>query len=426
MSTYYALADCNNFYASCERAFNPKLAGRAIVVLSNNDGCVIARSNEAKALNIEMGTPYWKIKPLIRKHHVFVYSSNYQLYGDLSARVMDILQANCADVEVYSIDESFLKLCPFKDDVDTLLKNSLDLREKILRGVGLPISIGIAKTKTLAKLANHLAKKRTTNGVYFLTPNAAVLSELPISKVWGIARAYQRRLGKINVKTVADLIQVSEGWMQKEFGVVGLRLLKELKGIPCYDLDTPITARKTIMVSRSFRKDVYSLQELTEAIAVYATRLGEKLRRYHQVTARITVFLMANPFKKIKTSGRTYATRTVELSLATSCTNELISQAIQIVKALFEKNVNYKKAGILATHLRPANQIQGNLFVSDQKMKRNKALMQTIDQLNARMGRQTLFFGSCGIHKQQTWTRKAQWCSPKYTTRWEDILKVKI
>jgi len=323
--TYFAIADCNNFYASCERAFNPKLRNQPIVVLSNNDGCVVARSNEAKALNIEMGVPYWEVRPILEKNKVQVFSSNYQLYGDLSARVMNLLQANCADVEIYSIDEVFMKLRPFQGTPQKLLADNIQLRALILQGTGIPVSIGIAPTKTLAKLANHIAKKRTKSGVFILASDNPILAEIPISKVWGIAKGYEKRLAKIKVQTVADLIGVNEGWMRQEFGVVGVRLLKELQGFPCYDLEPPVTQRKNMMVSRSFRKDIYHLEQLVEAIANYATRLGEKLRKYQQSTSQLTVFLSANRFKNTRKDGKHYFALTVELPLATSCTNELIA-----------------------------------------------------------------------------------------------------
>lgn len=422
--TYYALADCNNFYASCERSFNPSLWNVPVVVLSNNDGCIIARSNEAKALGIGMGTPYWEIESIIKKNRVRVFSSNYQLYGDMSERVMNILQAHCAEVEVYSIDEAFLKLLSFRNCRERLLQDHIRLREKLLRSTGIPISVGLAKTKTLAKLANHIAKKQSPEGVYLLAPEAAILDEIPIGKIWGVAAGYERRLSKIGVKSVADLTRVRESWMRREFGIVGVRLLKELQGFPCYDLESPVKQRKNIMVSRSFRKDVYALPELIEAISTYATRLGEKLRRYQQVAGRLTIFLTANPFRNVRQDGKKHFTRTVELPLATSNTNELIAWAIRVARFLYEKGTNYKKAGILASRLRPDRQIQGNIFVPAPDREKLKTLMQTIDGLNSRMGRGAVQFASCGLSQKQSWARKAQWASPRFTTRWGEILRV--
>ncbi|MFK7807059.1 MAG: Y-family DNA polymerase [Saprospiraceae bacterium] len=424
---YYALVDCNNFYASCERAFNPLLENRPVVVLSNNDGCVIARSNEAKALGVKMGAPYFKNKAFLKKQNVAIHSSNYQLYGDMSARVMNVLAKHCQDIEVYSIDEAFLKLLPhYQEDKKLLLKECIDLRTKILRGIGMPVCIGVAKTKTLAKLANHIAKKQTTSGVFFLETDDYRIMDLPVSKVWGIAKGYEKRLAKIGVETISDLLKVRESWMYSEFGVVGLRLLKELKGEPCYELEAPIQKRKTVMVSRSFRKDVYSLLELTEAISVYATRLCQKLRKYDQVTSQITVFLSSNKFKPSVIPAPLYNAQTIELPMATNETGPIIIAAIRIIHLLFKEGVNYKKAGIFASDLLPSNAVQGNLFVSDSSTKKNSALMKTLDLLNKKMGDATIQYASCGNANKSTWSRKEQWCSPRYTTRWKDLLKIKI
>jgi DNA polymerase V len=282
---YFALVDCNNFYASCERVFQPQLAATPIVVLSNNDGCVVARSEEAKALGIPMGEPLFQIRDLIRREGVRVFSSNYALYGDLSRRVMEILGQHCAAIEVYSIDEAFLRLEFYAQTPERLLDFARRLRWTVLRCTGIPVSIGIAPNKTLAKLANHIAKRRTDEGVYFLLPQDPILAELPVAKVWGVGRAYERRLGERGVHTVRELQACYPGWIRQEFGVVGLRLLRELQGYACLDLEPPVTSRKHTMVSRSFARDVADPEDLRERLAVYATRLGEKLRRYHQATA---------------------------------------------------------------------------------------------------------------------------------------------
>lgn len=418
---YYALVDCNNFYASCERAFQPRLAGRPVIVLSNNDGCVIARSDEAKALGIEMGVPYWEARPLLDRHNVQIFSSNYALYGDLSARVMDILQQHCAEVEVYSIDEAFLRLSFHKQDLQQYGER---LRRLLHRCTGIPVSIGIARTKTLAKLANHIAKRQTSGGVYLLCPSDPRLSELPVSKIWGIGRAYERKLAETGVQTVAALQQVEEGWMRQTFGVVGLRLLKELKGEACYALEPPIAGRKHTMVSRSFRRDVYELDELKEAISVYASRLGEKLRRYNQAASCLTVFLWANPHKRIRLDGRSYFAMSLELPLATANTNDFIQWAAAAVERLYEKGTNYKKAGLLAGGLQPATVLQTNLFVGEQRQLRFAKAIEAMDKLNRQFGRQTVCFASCG-NGGNTWCRKEQWRSPRFTTRWEEVLRVR-
>lgn len=421
---FYALADCNNFYASCERAFDPSLHNQPVVVLSNNDGCVIARSNEAKALNIEMGVPYWEIEAILRKHRVKVLSSNYQLYGDMSERVMNILQEHCADLEIYSIDEAFLQIIPLRESLEDWVQKYILVRDHILQGTGIPVSIGIAPTKTLAKLANHLAKKRTETGVFGLLPGDPVLAELPVDKIWGVGRAYCRRLNYIGVENVRQLTELPEGWMRKEFGVVGVRLWKELNGIPCYELEPPVTARQNVIVSRSFRRDVYELADLKAAVSVYTTRLAEKLRTYDQAAGYLTVFLMTNPFHNKRADRKGYFTMGISLPLASNHTSTLISCAVKIVELLYEKDTNYKKAGIMAESLRPAGCIQTNLFAPADHYKRSDALMATLDKINQKMGRNTVYYASCG-NPQQGWSRKEQWRSPRYTTRWSEILRVK-
>lgn len=419
---WFALVDCNSFYASCEQVFAPAIRKSPVVVLSNNDGCVIARSHQAKEMGIKMGVPYWEIKSLIQKEGVKVFSSNYPLYGSMSNRVMNILHKFAPDVEVYSIDEAFLQL-DFRDNSQQqALAFGKDLRQKILQWVHLPTCVGIGSTKTLCKLANRIAKKNLAEGVFLLEPEDPILSDIPIAEVWGIAGGYERRLAKAGIATVAELQQVGETWMHREFGVVGLRLLKELKGTPCYQLDPPVSSRKSIMVSRSFRRDVYQEEELTEAISVYATRLAEKLRQYRQVADHITIFLSANPFRNVRKDRRQYFSQGGALPFASSNTNELIAFSIPLLKSLYEAGTNYKKAGIMATGLQPETTLQTHLFLDHEQVLRNKKLMQAMDQINRKTGRNTVFFASCGT--QHTWSRKEQWRSPRYTTRWDELLKI--
>ena len=280
----YLLADCNNFYASCERVFNPRLRNRPVVVLSNNDGCVVARSNEAKALGIAMGEPFFKIKSLVKQHEVAVFSSNYTLYADMSERVMNVLQAHCPHTEVYSIDEAFLQLRQPGASLADQLEFATTLRAKVGKNTGIPISIGLAPTKTLAKLANHLAKKRSPEGVYPLDANSPELAELDVAELWGVGPAYQRRLAAVGVTRVAELAQVSEGWMQKEFGVVGLRLLKEIKGQACYDLEPPVESRKSMVVSRSFARRALSARVAASSAASRRGRIGTARRDWASST----------------------------------------------------------------------------------------------------------------------------------------------
>lgn len=422
MSSYFALVDCNNFYASCERVFQPCYEKTPVVVLSNNDGCVIARSNEAKIMGIPMGEPAFKLRSLIRQKGVKVFSSNYTLYGDMSRRVMEILAMHCADIEIYSIDEAFLELRFAHQTRKSLEEWAIDVRSKILNWVGIPVSIGIAPTKTLAKLANHLAKKQATHGICFLSANEPVLASINIEEVWGVGRAYVRRLEEHGICTVAQLAKVKQKWMRQEFGVVGLRLVKELNGDKCYDLELPVTERKNTMVSRSFAHDLYDLDEIERRIALYATRLGEKLRQYDQATPVLTVYLWVNKFKNTRKDQRTCFAQSVELPLATNSTNQLIKWAQLIVRSLYEEGTNYKKAGIMAAHLVPAHQVQGHLFVDPASENRSKDLMKVMDALNQKMGRNILRFAACG-NDQAIPLRQAH-RSPHYTTRWEEILRV--
>lgn len=419
---YFALVDCNNFYASCERVFQPRYAHDPIIVLSNNDGCVVARSEEAKALGIPMGAPLFQVRELVRTAGVRVFSSNYTLYGDLSRRVMEILGAHCAEIEVYSIDEAFLRLDFRGQSPESLLHFARRLRWDVLRSTGIPVSIGIAPSKTLAKLANHIAKRRTDEGVYFLLPQDPILSELPVAEVWGVGRAYERRLAERRITTVAQLQESYPGWIRQEFGVVGLRLLRELQGYPCLALEPPVTSRKHTMVSRSFARDVSDREDLRERLAVYATRLGEKLRRYGQATTVLTIYLWTNRFRNARADGRTCFARTLELPRATNHTATLIAWASAALEVLHEPGTNYKKAGILAADLVPADQIQENLFIDPAYAERAQILSELCDRLNRRLGYAALFFATCG--RRPEWRMRQEHRSGRYTTRWGELLGI--
>jgi DNA polymerase V len=420
--SYFALVDCNNFYASCERLFQPQLLRTPIVVLSNNDGCVIARSNEAKALGIPMGEPYFKVRRLAEAGKVKVFSSNFALYGDLSRRVMEVLVAFSADLEVYSIDEAFLRLDFAGQTEVSLLEWATRVRAKVGMGVGIPVCVGIGPTKTLAKMANHLAKKRTESGVWFLRPGDPVLREIAAGEVWGVGRAYERRLGEAGIRTVAELAAVDQRWMRAEFGVVGLRLVKELNGEVCQDLEPPVSGRQHTMVSRSFAQDVYDKAEVERRLALYATRLGEKLRQYEQAATTLTVSLWANRFKNQRKDGRVYFAQTVELPQATNHTNRLIEWSRRVGGALFEAGTNYKKAGVMAGTLVPAGGLQGNLFTDQRVEARNEKLMSALDAINRTQGKGAVFFAGCGdgtgIPLRQAFR------SPRWTTEWGEILEV--
>jgi DNA polymerase V len=422
MTRYYGLVDCNNFYASCERVFRPDLLGKPVVVLSNNDGCVVARSQEAKALGIAMGEPYFRIRHWEDARKLWVFSSNYELYGDMSDRVMSLLRQHCAEVEVYSIDESFLLLDLYGQTPDSLLAYAAHLRDIIWRSTGIPVSVGMAATKTLSKLANHIAKRRTADHVYFLSPEDSILRDIPVSEVWGAGPAYTRRLASSGVKMVSELQALRPQWMRREFGVVGQRLLQELQGFPCMALEPPVTGRQHTMVSRSFRRLLSREEELYEAVATYTSRLAEKLRRYHQVAATLTVFIWTNKYERGEYAGRTCYSLTTELPLATHDTGSLIREAGILLRRLYQPGLSYKKAGVLAGELRPAGAVQGNLFCPDPQTERKAGLLQAVDQLNRRYGRRTVQYAACGTRPD--WSLKADKRSPRYTTRLDEILVV--
>ena len=415
-----ALVDCNNFYASCERVFQPKLEGKPIVVLSNNDGCVIARSNEAKALGIKMGAPAFKMKEVFETHKVNVFSSNFALYGDLSARVMQILAHQAPAIEIYSIDEAFL-------DFNGIMKPnefSAELRSKVKQWTGIPVSIGIAPTKTLAKVANHVAKKHKKNGVFLLKNKATiqeVLKYIPVDELWGIGRRYTKFLSKRGFKTAYDLANASESWVRTNMTVNGLRMVKELKGIPCYVLENQPPRKKNICTSRSFGMDVKELSELKEAVANYATMCAMKLRKERSLAGSILVFIKTNPFKN---EGYQYNNcQKFILDVPTNDSLELTKKAIKVLEAIYKKGYAYKKAGVIVSNIVPNSSQQMSLFSQKDPFK-NKNIMQAMDHINQTMGRHKVRLAVQGFDRK--WRLKQEKLSPCYTTRFSDMLNVKL
>jgi DNA polymerase V len=424
----FALADCNNFYASCERIFRPELRSRPVLVLSNNDGCVVARSNEVKQLGIANGTPHWQIKELIAKHKIVVFSSNYQLYGDMSARVMDLLGQQCADLEVYSIDEAFMRFDFYRQTQQKLEQEGKRIKGFVEQCTGIPISIGFAPTKTLAKLANHISKKVTATGVHVIYDpfeQEDLMKRIDVSEVWGIGSAYKRKLSDYGIETVWQLLQCREQWFYKEFTIQGLRLLKELKGIPCMDLEDSPTSRQNMVVSRAFRRDVYALEELREAFANFATRLGEKLRRYRQITSSLSVFLLVNPYNNKSPDGRRYFSQFIQLPIASSNTPELINAAWKALSLCFSSGRNYKKCGIMAYGLQPEDVVQLSLFEEPEQHLKTRKLMAITDKINARFGNGTVGCAAAIVSKDNKWQRLEQFRSPRYTTSWLELLRIK-
>jgi DNA polymerase V len=417
MPPIFALVDCNNFYASCERVFNPKLNGKPIVVLSNNDGCVVARSNEAKALGIAMGIPEFQIRPLLRAHQVQVFSSNYTLYGDMSQRVMETLEQFCPDLEIYSIDEAFLSLAGFAQRDRT--GYGRQIRRTVKQWTGIPVSVGIAETKTLAKIANRIAKRTLdTGGVCDLlacSDRDALLSRVAVEDVWGIGRNHACVLNQHGITTALQLRGVDDQWIRRRMGIVGLRLVMELRGVSCLDLDQCPAPRQSLTCSRAFGKLISTLAEMEEAVSVYTSRVAEKLRRERLAATVLTVCLTTNEFKE----GPQYSnTLTLKLPIVTDSTADLIRSALEGIRVIYRDGFLYKKAGVMLAGLVPANQTQTDLF-DPQDRKKSKRLTTALDAVNDRWGAGTLQYASSGINK--IWQTQFHRRSPAYTTDWNAL-----
>ena len=397
-----ALVDCNSFYVSCERLFNPKIRKKPVVVLSNNDGCIISRSNEAKALGIKMGEPYFKEKDIIVKNNVQVFSSNYALYGDLSRRVMRTLKRFNCDIEVYSIDEAFLDLSNYPDnEIEDVGK---EIRSIVLQWTGIPTSIGIAKTKTLSKVANHIAKKKQSGvtslvGVENIDP---ILEKVEINDVWGVGRQLTKFYHKNGIYNAKQLKNKPNTWIKKNSNVLGSRTAMELRGIPCVDLEIKNTKRKSCVVSRSFGKRVEGFQELKEAIASYSLNASEKIRSESLTAKSITVFVRTSPFQC--RFGYYSNSKTIDFPIATNNSIEIVKVAINILESIFKSGYRYQKAGVMLAGLSNSDGIK-NLFSSEKDEKIN-SLMKSIDNTNYKYGRSTLSLASAGIHKR--WNTKRQ------------------
>ena len=416
----FALADCNNFYASCERVFQPSLHKRPIVVLSNNDGCIVARSNEAKALGIAMGAPWHQSKALCQKHNVAVFSSNYALYGDMSQRVMDCLSTFTPDLEVYSIDEAFLQLDSFRH-LD-LASYAGRMRRTVGQWTGIPVSIGIGPTKTLAKVANRVAKKRTKTGVFDLCDRATqndILPTIEVEDIWGIGSRWAARLHKLGITTAADLRDAEPQIIRKTVNVVGERIVHELRGTACLGLEA-LQPKKQIMCSRSFGYRVTDKNELLEAAACYAARAAEKLRRQDSRAGAVYVFLRTNRFRPQEPQYQ--GSRTYTFARSTSDTREIIHAVRQGISALYRSGFSYHKCGVMLMDIAPASATQLNLLETSDYQRPDR-LMQLVDQLNAQKGRNTVFFAAQGT--KRSWRMRSEKRSLRYTTRWSELVQAK-
>ena len=414
-----ALVDCNSFYVSCERLFNPKIRKKPVVVLSNNDGCIISRSNEAKALGIKMGEPYFKAKNIIIKNDVQVFSSNYSLYGDLSRRVMRTLKRFNSQIEVYSIDEAFMDLSNFSDeDVERVGK---EIRETVLQWTGIPTSIGIAKTKTLSKIANHIAKKKQSGvtsliGIENLDP---ILEKIEINDVWGVGRQLTKFYQKNGIYNAKQLKNKSNTWIKKCSNVLSSRTAMELRGIPCINLETTQTKRKSCVVSRSFGKRIETFQELKEAVSNYCLNASEKIRSESLIAKAITVFVRTSPFQR--DYGYYSNSKTIDFPIATNNSIETVKTAVAILESIFRNGYRYQKAGVMLTGLREDDG-RKNLFSSEKDEKIN-SLMRSIDSTNHRYGRSTLSLASAGVHKK--WNMRRNYSSKIDTADFYSLPKIK-
>ena len=415
----FALVDCNNFYASCERVFNPNLQHKPIVILSNNDGCIIARSDEAKKLGIPMGAPIFKYRTLIANHNVKVFSSNYSLYGDMSSRVMSILKQFTPDIQVYSIDESFLKLEGFEGynltDYGMLMKN------RILKWTGIPTCAGIAPTKALSKVANKIARKypNQTSGVYVIDTEVKRINALKWTKIkdiWGIGKKLSNRLAIKGCKNAYDFTQLPESWVKSNLSVVESRLQRDLLGIPTLDLEIQ-KSKKSISTTRTFEKPLKELDKIKERVSTFAFVSGEKLRRQNSHCHMIIVILRSNYFRE--DLKQHYATKVISLPYPTNSSLVLSNYAIKAIEDVFKKGIAYKKAGIILTGLVPSNNYQLNIF--DWENSNHQPLMKAIDKINYRFSNKIKLANQ---DLKKTWKMKQDHLSPNYTTNLQDIIKV--
>ncbi len=419
MENLIALVDCNNFYASCERLFQPRLRDRPVVVLSNNDGCVIARSNEAKALGIGMGDPWHLNKDKFDRHGVVVRSSNYTLYGDISARVVTVLRGFTPELEVYSIDEAFLSFEGFADP----MAHARKLRGTVLQWTGIPVSVGIAPTKTLAKVANRLAKKgEGRDGVFMLThqhEQIAALEKLDLTDLWGVAGRLAKRLAELGIHTPLQLRDADPGILRQRLGVVVQRLALELRGTPCHEMALSVPDNKTILASRSFGRAVTERSEFEESVASHIARAAEKLRRQKLTAGAVMVFAQTNQFR---TQDRQYsASRTIALPVASADTLVLTNAALRAAGCIWREGFRYKKAGITLLELGSASKVQGDLW-TPADTPRQRALMQAMDRINAEHGRDTMRLAVSGV--KRGWTLRSEQRSQRYTTSWNELLSV--
>ena len=416
-----ALIDVNNFYVSCERVFNPKLVGKPVVVLSNNDGCAVARSNEVKALGIGMGAPWFKFKDLAKQHGIIGLSSNYALYADMSNRVMSILREYSPDQEVYSIDESFLDLTGFQSR--NLVNYGQHMRKRILKWTGLPVCVGIGATKTLSKLANHCAKKRPVfNSVCNFNTMSPVelddlLGQVDVGEIWGVGRKLAPKLHALGFNTVLDLKRANPERLRQQFSVVMEKTIRELNGTVCIELEEISPAKKQILRSRSFGQPVRDYESLAQSITLYMSSAAEKLRRQQSYAGSVHVYIRTSPFKPddpLYSNGMT-----IPLPSPTDDTMQLVNVALWALKQIYKPNYNYAKAGVMLSEIVSIEGVQTDLFSPSQASPKSSALMSAMDSINRKMGKESIKLASEGFTRP--WKMKQGNKSPSYTTKWCDV-----
>jgi DNA polymerase V len=415
-----ALVDCNNFYASCERVFRPDLENKPIVVLSNNDGCVIARSNEAKKLGIKMGEPAFKKREVFERNKIKTFSTNFILYGDMSKRVMSILRNSSNEIEIYSIDEAFLKC--YNEDLNTY---GINLRKKVKQWTGIPVSVGIAETKVLAKIANHIAKKYRKSGVFILDNKEIIEKALKftaIEEIWGIGRNHARRFKEYGINTAYDLTCIEESWIKRKFSIVVLRIAKELKGIKCLDIESQHKTKKNICTSRSFGNPTSDYSTIKEALSTFAVRCCEKLRKQKTSTSELRIFIYTNPFNP--KHKQYYGTKKIKLERATNDNQIIVHEVIKGLQKIYKKGYIYKKAGVIVGNITQENQVQLNLFDQIRNREKYTKISKVIDRINSSMGRDKLRIATQGFDRK--WKMKQEQLSQCYTTRIDEILTVKV
>lgn len=417
----FALVDCNNFYASCERVFRPDLNGKPVVVLSNNDGCVIARSNEAKALDIPMGAPAFKFKKEFEEKNINVFSSNYALYGDMSSRVMTMLSSFTPDIEIYSIDEAFLKFEGFK--YLDLHKHGLHIKNKVTKGTGIPVSIGFANTKALTKVANRIAKKfpKETKGVYTIDSEEKrikALKWLAIEDVWGIGRKHSKRLKSIGINTAYQFTELSDSWIRNNMSIIGLRLKKELEGIVTQNLEK-VQKKKSISTTRTFESSITKYTDLKERISTFTATCSEKLRMEKSLCNSILIFIRTNSHSKHQEQYN--RSIVIKLPFPTNSSIELAKFAEHGLQQIFRNGYQYKKAGVTVMDVNPEKSTQLSIFNNSNP--KHKLLMNVVDRLNNNIGQKKLKIASQALDR--TWKMKQEKLSPRYTTNINEVITVK-